>query len=156
MRVYRETRAVTRTPELVARAIKERCGPPTGGSWQWSYCRLGLYAHVVRLDLGSGQVHVTVRVPEWLRALSLATLPAVVVLLAVGAPPDAFLLVLWAAALAVLVPPPLAHLWPGVPAAPPSIDGAEVVDRRVTPHLLPAVTAVLLALWAVLLWTTVG
>lgn len=106
MRVYRETRAVTRTPELVARAIKERCGPPTGGSWQWSYCRLGLYAHVVRLDLGSGQVHVTVRVPEWLRALSLATLPAVVVLLAVGAPPDAFLLVLWAAALAVLVPPP--------------------------------------------------
>lgn len=154
MRVYQETRSVTRPPELVARTIEDRCGPPTGGSWQWTYCRFGVYAHEVRLDPGTGKIHATVRVSEWLRALSLATLPAVVALLAVDAPPGAFLLALWIAALAVLVP--LAHLWPGVPAGPPSIDGTEVVDRRVTVYLLPAVTAVLLALWATLRWTTVG
>lgn len=154
MRVYRETRAVTRPPELVARAIEARCGPPTGGSWRWTYRRFGVYAHEVRLDPGSGEVHATVRVPGWLRALSLAALPAVVALLAADAPPGAFLLALWVAALAVLVP--LAHLWPGVPAGPPAVDGAEVVDRRVTAHLLPAVAAVLLALWAALRGTAVG
>lgn len=161
MRVFRETLSVTRPPALVARELRDRLGEPlddpsTGppdertdalrddSPIRWQYRRL-LYDYEVTLDPEGGEVETVVSVPAVFRPIALGILPLTVLAVVLPLPPAAYLLPLWACAVVALVP--VVHLWPGV-GAPPEVESARAVARRLTAYGGPAYLGTMLALWA--------
>jgi len=156
MEAYRETRALDRPAALVRAAFEEDArftadtdidagaGSTDAATSRW-VARRGPYRTTAELDATTGELQVSVALPDEYAPGAVVLLVAVAAALALGAPAWTFLPALWGGAVLTLLP--VGQLLVG---PLPDTPGARTVDRGLTATTLAPYAATALALFGTL------